>query len=677
MRPCRALGLAYVVTAASLSYAGEDSTAADLILLDFEELVNMDVEVSSAGKQSNRVMELPYAAHVLSAKEIVASGAQTIPEALRLIPGLFMGQISANEWYMGMRGVGGGRYSKYVLVMVDGRIAFNSLFSGVNWDELNYPLSAIDRIEVVRGPNAAAWGANAVNGIIHIITKRYVDGELSTVSAWAGSNEHAGANAQFFSSIGGDWELVVNTQLRQWGGNENIDGWREEEGPKDWRASSSFSRKNEKINTRFTVDAYGARMSPYYAWIKTEPLGYFNAPLDEKKNGYSFVGEQLFKVGDSYDYRFRAALSSSESDSFLYSWDEQIYQVDLEFNARWSRHQVAAGVNWRRADSEVFHEEFLEYSIRKASETIDSTGVYLSDRITLSDSFSATLALRWDDHDLAKPDTQPSLRLLWQPDESSSLWFAASTATAAPSRTIVETKNTNYHLSDASLPDQPLPVLTRFTSYQDQGKVTKAESIELGWRKSFDNFNIDISVFDVKYRNDLFAVPSGMPNVVLDEFFMPRYVDVELSLSTEGESRSEGIELTSRYQVMSNWSSQLSYSRYSVEENRIPAWSQALAFQNSVLLNERWTANATLRYMRLVDAGINVAFNNIAENYRLVDSYVVADLNLDWQMNPKWKLQFIANNVGEKHVESSQEQFAHRPNWVEPYALMKLSYLLR
>jgi len=155
--------------AVASAYSDPSPPSQDLTQLSIEEL--MQIEVVTASKKAQPVRDVPASVYVITAEDIHRMGATSIPEVLRLVPGVHVGIIDANKWSVAVRGFNG-RYSNKLLVLMDGRSVYTPFFSGVYWDA-QPPLfmEDIERIEVIRGPGAALWGANAVNGVINIITK--------------------------------------------------------------------------------------------------------------------------------------------------------------------------------------------------------------------------------------------------------------------------------------------------------------------------------------------------------------------------------------------------------------------------------------------------------------------------------------------------------------------------
>ena len=178
----------------SSNYGDTQGQHSDLTGLSLEEL--MQIEVTTVSRRAAKLGTLPAAVFVITQEDIRRSGATSIPELLRLAPGLQVARINANQWAISSRGFNN-RYANKLLVMVDGRTVYTPLFAGVHWDVQDTVLDDIDRIEVIRGPGASMWGANAVNGIINIITKETSATQGWLLSAGAGSEESGFGTARF------------------------------------------------------------------------------------------------------------------------------------------------------------------------------------------------------------------------------------------------------------------------------------------------------------------------------------------------------------------------------------------------------------------------------------------------------------------------------------------------
>src|SRR6202167_5697292 len=160
-------GVVLLLAASWAISAGAQNPPEDLSKLSVEDLMN--VEVTSVSKKEQKVSQTAAAIFVITQEDIRRSGANNIPDLLRMVPGVNVAQVNSNIWAISVRGFDG-EFSNKLLVMLDGRIVYLPTFSGVFWDVLDLPLEDIQRIEVIRGPRGTTWGANAVNGEVNIIT---------------------------------------------------------------------------------------------------------------------------------------------------------------------------------------------------------------------------------------------------------------------------------------------------------------------------------------------------------------------------------------------------------------------------------------------------------------------------------------------------------------------------
>jgi iron complex outermembrane receptor protein len=161
----------------------------------------MDIQVTSVSKREQKLSQTAAAIYVINQEDIRRSGAVNIPDLLRMAPGVDVEQIDANAWAISIRGFNS-RYSNKVLVLIDGRTVYSPTFSGVYWDQLGVPLDDIDRIEVIRGPGATVWGANADNGVISIITRSSGNTQGGLVTAGGGSQTRATGQLQYGGTVG-------------------------------------------------------------------------------------------------------------------------------------------------------------------------------------------------------------------------------------------------------------------------------------------------------------------------------------------------------------------------------------------------------------------------------------------------------------------------------------------
>jgi iron complex outermembrane receptor protein len=191
--------LAALAGFAMAASAWAQEPAQDLTKLSVEDLMN--VEVTSVSKKEQKLSRVAAAIFVISKEDIRRSGATNIPGVLRMVPGLDVAQINANTWAISARGLNE-QFSDKLLVMIDGRSVYTPTFGGVYWDALDVPLEDIERIEVVRGPGGTVWGANAVNGVINVITRTASETRGGLVVAGAGNLSEEFATVQYGGGLG-------------------------------------------------------------------------------------------------------------------------------------------------------------------------------------------------------------------------------------------------------------------------------------------------------------------------------------------------------------------------------------------------------------------------------------------------------------------------------------------
>jgi len=200
----------------------------DVTAVSLEDLWNM--QVTSVSKRTQKVADAAAAIFVITQEDIRRSGATSIPEALRLAPGLEVARIDQNKWAIGSRGFNG-RFDNKLLVLIDGRSVYTPLFSGVYWNVQDVMLEDVDRIEVIRGPGATLWGANAVDGVINVITKKAKATQSAVVTAGAGTEERAAGGVRYGGKLGDNTYYRAYTKYFDWGpsayqsGMTAHDGW--------------------------------------------------------------------------------------------------------------------------------------------------------------------------------------------------------------------------------------------------------------------------------------------------------------------------------------------------------------------------------------------------------------------------------------------------------------------
>ena len=404
-----ALPLALALFLASPSGAADKpGTLSDLSLEDL-----MQVEVTSVSKKPQRLANVAASVHVISAEDIRLAGANSIPEALRLAPGIDATRISGNRWAVSARG-SADLYANKLLVMVDGRNAYNPAFSGVAWQDFQFPIEDIERIEVIRGPAAAVWGSNGVNGVINIITKSAASTQGGQVVLGAGKGEYGRARWGGASDDGSlYYRAYVSSQYADpqraipvMGGGDGGDAF-------------------DKAAAGLRLDGYlasGARwdLSADFYDDRGKGIAYFaaasgdgNRPFTEKHHDTALRGRYEKTLDGGSNLQIQGGFAHSELGiPYMLIDSRDTLDLDLQHRIRLGeRHDVIWGANYRRSsDNET---GTAAISVNTPSRQLEYYGLSAQDEIALMDTLHLTLGLRMDHNEMTGWEAQPTARLSW------------------------------------------------------------------------------------------------------------------------------------------------------------------------------------------------------------------------------------------------------------------------
>ena len=387
-----------------------------------------DIEITSVAKKPQKVSLAASSIFVLSQEDIKRSGVTTIPDALRMVPGVQVAKLDANKWAISIRGFND-IFSNKLLVLMDGRSVYSPIFGGAYWDTVDTVLEDIDRIEVVRGPGGTLWGSNAVNGVINVITKKAKDTAGLLVSALAGNEERGNLSIRY----GG--EINQHTDYRVY-----VKGFERDEAEKgadDWRMGrigfrvDSEPGKQDKLTLQ--SDIYdGEEGERAVSNFNTPPFGNFDSNTDV------FGANVLFRwqrdLGDDSDLSFQTYYDYTERKHF-YITDKRD-TVDVDFQHRFQtlgQQEIIWGLGFRYIDDDTDAGTVMRLSPENRSDKIYS--VFFQDEISLIDEqLILTLGTKVEHNSYTGFEYQPSARLLWKPFDKQSLWGSVSRAVRVPSR---------------------------------------------------------------------------------------------------------------------------------------------------------------------------------------------------------------------------------------------------
>jgi iron complex outermembrane receptor protein len=400
----------------------QGSAAEDLGAMSLEQLT--DLPVTSVSKTVEPLRTAAAAIYVITHDDIVRSGATSIPEALRLAPNLVVTQMSASDYVVSARGFGGDpgaqSFSDKLLVLIDGRSVYSPLYSGVYLDAQDVMLEDVDRIEVISGPGATLWGANAMNGVINIITRSadVTDGGL--VRAAGGNNEKNGA-ARYGGKIDDDTSYRIYGMGFQREAMQLPDRSSADDGWSKGQAGFRIDRHTASDSSTVQGDLYRATQN-------------VAQQLDGMIDGANLLGRWKHQFSDQSELQLQAYYDLTErygpppgAGAFVL----RTYDVELQQSlALGSAHKLIWGAGERINDYDITDTATLLFVPPNRALTLGN--VFAQDTVALSSALSATAGIKLEDDPYSGWSALPDARLSWTLNDINQLWAAASRAIRSP-----------------------------------------------------------------------------------------------------------------------------------------------------------------------------------------------------------------------------------------------------
>jgi len=515
-----------------------------------EELMN--ITVTSVSKTEQTLARTSAAVFVINQDDIRRSGAVNIPDLLRMAPGVDVEQIDANAWAISIRGFNQ-RYSNKVLVMVDGRTVYTPAFSGVYWDQIDLPLEDIERIEVIRGPGASVWGANAVNGVISILTKSSKDTQGTLVTAGGGSQMKSLAQVRYGGTAGSEGTYRVFGKFFDVANSAAVTG-----GPASdhWTRMHGGFRADWNLSKRDTLAVEGDLFSNEESQTRQTS---FIPGVPER----IFVQGADVAGGDLMARWNHTATSGSESSVQAY-YDTYrrddlgtplvTKRFDLDFQDHLyagRRNEIVWGLGYRANSTKISPGYATSFS--PLSQTTSLYSAFLQDEIRLSDSFLLTVGGKLEHNPYTGFEIEPSVRLSWSPPSATyGIWASASRALRQPSRQDVDVR--------ANLETIPLGPDSSETLRLFGNRDIKDEEVrdyELGYRSQLTkNLSLDVATFLSFYSHLETVVPQAPITISAS----PLVLQIPLIYGNNANATTYGGETSLTWRAAARWKITTGYS---------------------------------------------------------------------------------------------------------------------
>ncbi|MGB5063132.1 MAG: TonB-dependent receptor [Candidatus Competibacter sp.] len=618
----------------------------------------MSIEVVSATRLVQSLLDTAAAVFVITAEDIRRSGATNVMEALRLAPGVEVARIDSSRWAITIRGFNG-RFANKLLVLIDGRSIYNPQFSGVYWELQDLFLPDIERIEVIRGPGGSLWGANAVNGVINVITKNSQDTQGGLVALTAGNEERAIAGVRYGGKLGDNTQYRVYGQFTERDGLVTPDG---RDASDDWSIGKGGFRLDWTPSAQDKVAVQGDHYE-----------GNFDQNYVFPTLVSAFSEQQLAKVdasGGSVQARWEHQYSATSQMGLqvyyqyadrkepLYIADTDTFDLDFQHNfALGDRQEVVWGLGYRR-NGDRFTDTALA-TVDPNSATTELLSAFVQDQVDLiPEQLRLTAGLKLEHNDYTGWEWQPSIRMLWTPHPEHRVWAAISRAVRTPSRGEENAQTSLYVMPPSPLTGN-LPTLITLSG-NNQLNAEELIAYEIGYRARLaEQFSVDATVFYNDYNQVVGAVP-GTP--YLETGVIPPYLVAPIKLQNTQSGYNTGFELATDWRPTQTWRLQLAYSYLHSDIRQPNDPLDHSANLNQISLLSSWNLPNDLEldaWGRYVSNDGTIPtlspFNRVK-----IDPYFSLNLRLGWRPRKDLEFSLVGANLLDKgHLEFMQEAYTY------------------
>lgn len=628
-----------IATLLAVSATGQVA-AVDLTQFSIEELMN--VEIFSAAKKSQKLLDTPAAAFVITREDIRRSGATHIPDVLRMVPGVEVAQISASEWAISIRGFNN-RFAGNLLVLIDGRSVYTPLFSGVYWGAQDVLLEDVESIEVVRGPGGALWGANAVNGVINIRTRQARDTQGALATVLEGNQEHSAA-FRYGGRLGENGHYRVygkgfrRDALRNGEGERAHDAWDQVQG--GFRADWSLSSRDDLT---LQGDFYDGQPDQTLTIASLTPP---SAPIVEDSvdlHGGNLLLRWKRSLGTDSEWILQSYYDSNERRET--DLDQRINTFDIEFQHRFpwgDRQDITWGLGYRSIQDDL--DGSFTVSFDPASRRTQLFSAFVQNEIRLLDDVFLTLGSKLEHNDYTGFEIQPTARLLWKVDPQQSVWGAVSRAVRTPSRS-----DSDIRINVAGIPGTPPTLLSIFGNQDLDSEELVA--FELGYRSEPKrNLSLDITAFYNRY--DQLTNVEGSAR--FEPTPLPPHLLLARTLGNFSEADTYGLEVALAWQPLDHWRLNAGYAWINIDAQNSNSTRNvvraAIQYEgkdpaHQFTLRSQWDLTGNLD----VDLALYYVDDLPALN---IPSYTRLDLRLGWRPRKDLELSLVGQNLlDDRHLE--------------------------
>jgi iron complex outermembrane receptor protein len=628
------LGLAAPQTAAA-----QTLQAPELRRLSLEEL--MSVSVTTISRTPQATLDAAAAVYVITRDDIRRSGVTTLPEALRLVPGVHVARIDGSRWAIGMRGFTD-RLARAMLVLIDGRAVYSPLFAGTYWEVQDLLLADIDRIEVVRGPGGTLWGANAVTGIVNIVTRHSSDTQGAFGRAGVGGTERALAGIRYSGRLNERTWYRAYGKFTSRSPHAAVDGGRFDD--KDFGQGGLRIDGARPDGARWGIqgDFYHGEMGQRAMLNQYTPPFSQRLEGDMRVTGGNVIGRWQSPGTEGLGLRAQAYYDWTRRDELVFAESRHTFDLDLQRTTRWRAHLAAYGVGYRYSFSDSTGVETLRFLPEDRGEHLLT--FFVQDEMELlPNRVRLTGGLKLEHNRYTGIEAQPSVRIAWAVTPRQTAWGAVTRAVRTPSRV-------EQDLELTSLVNPAAPLYVRLLPNPDFDSESLV-AFEAGYRAQLgESWQMAVSSFYNRHDNVLST--EVFPTFVESDSRGSRAIlPIEFGNGLRGTTR--GVELTSDVLITPWWRVNGSYSFLGIDLTRKPGSTDGSQERRGEGMSPRhqlqWQASFNLR--RNVELDWNFRASSALPAIA-IPRYQTSDIRIGWSPSPDLEFDLVGQNLHQStHLE--------------------------
>lgn len=641
-----------------------------------EDLLNMTV--TSASKKEESLSDAAASIFVITGEDIRRSGVTSIPEALRLSPGVEVARQDSHTWAISSRGFND-EFANQLLVLIDGRSVYTPLFAGVYWDVQDLMLEDVDRIEVIRGPGATLWGANAVNGVINITTKSAKDTLGWLVTAGGGTEEYGGAvrygaklHENGYLRVYAKWFDRDESKLPN--GQDANDAWSISRGGFRYdyipTAQNAFTLQGDVYYGSLDQSVSQSALPPTYMIQNNE---------DVDVKGANVLGKWVHNFSEDSELALKLYYDHTWRDRVVFSETRNTFDIDLQHRIKvGERNDIVWGLGYNVSADEL--DNTFMVSFDPSERTTQLASGFVQDEITIiDDRLRLTLGTKIEHNDYTGWEVQPSARLSYNITKKQTAWFSASRAISTPSRA-----EHNIRINRQVIPAAFSPVgADTVISLQGSEAMESKQLIgfELGYRlKAYEGkFTTDIATFYNIYDKQRSIEGPGAADMTT----YPGTVTLPFTIGNNIDGRTYGFEIANTLRATDWWRIRANYSFLKIDLDLENGASDPLNLEGA----EHDSPVHQIGVRSLMDLhtllGVEKHAIELDGGFRYVDSlsnrgvpsYIVGDVRLGWRSpDQRWEISITGQNLFDTHQEFAPSYIPTQVTEVETSVFAKVTF---